>query len=67
MTVDKLYAQIALLPDSLKDEVSDFVAFLTEKQKKESQPKKRKLGAAKGLIIMAPDFDEPLEDFKDYM
>jgi antitoxin (DNA-binding transcriptional repressor) of toxin-antitoxin stability system len=27
---------------------------------------KRQLGTAKGLIKIAPDFDEPLEDFKDY-
>ena len=29
---------------------------------------RRKLGSAKGKIIyVAPDFDAPLEDFKDYM
>ena len=28
---------------------------------------KRKFGSAKGLISMSSDFDEPLEDFKDYM
>ena len=27
---------------------------------------KRKLGSAKGQVIIADDFDEPLEDFKDY-
>ncbi len=35
-----------------------------------SQEKKRypaKAGSAKGLITMSDDFDEPLEDFKDYM
>ena len=26
----------------------------------------RQFGSAKGLISMAPDFDEPLEDFKEY-
>ncbi len=26
-----------------------------------------KFGSAKGLIKMSDDFDEPLEDFKDYM
>lgn len=26
-----------------------------------------KFGSAKGLIKMSNDFDEPLEDFKDYM
>lgn len=28
--------------------------------------KQRELGSAKGLITIAKDFDEPLEDFKDY-
>jgi prevent-host-death family protein len=27
----------------------------------------RRPGTAKGQIIMAPDFDEPLEDFAEYM
>jgi len=26
-----------------------------------------KAGSAKGLITISDDFDEPLEDFKDYM
>jgi Protein of unknown function (DUF2281) len=26
-----------------------------------------KAGTAKGLVIIADDFDEPLDDFKDYM
>ena len=33
-------------------------------------PKKRrpaKAGSAKGLIEISEDFDEPLEDFKEYM
>jgi antitoxin (DNA-binding transcriptional repressor) of toxin-antitoxin stability system len=29
--------------------------------------RKRQFGSAKGLITMAADFDEPLEDFKEYM
>jgi len=28
---------------------------------------KRRLGTAKGKIKIADDFDEPLEDFKEYM
>lgn len=28
--------------------------------------RKRQFGSAKGLISMAPDFDEPLEEFKEY-
>ena len=29
--------------------------------------RKRRFGSAKGLISMAPDFNAPLADFKDYM
>lgn len=35
-----------------------------------SEPKKQwpcKAGSAKGKIWMSPDFDEPLEEFKEYM
>jgi antitoxin (DNA-binding transcriptional repressor) of toxin-antitoxin stability system len=29
--------------------------------------RQRKFGSAKGLISMSVDFDQPLEDFKDYI
>jgi antitoxin (DNA-binding transcriptional repressor) of toxin-antitoxin stability system len=34
-----------------------------------SSPEKRRrqFGSAKGLIIIADDFDEPLKDFEEYM
>ena len=32
-----------------------------------SEPPLRGFGSLKGKIWMAPDFDEPLEDFKDYL
>jgi hypothetical protein len=63
----QLYTQISSLPADLKQEVSDFVAFLQQKTKAKKNLKERKPGIAKGLIKIAPDFDEPLEDFKDYM
>ena len=28
---------------------------------------RRKAGSAKGMVSMAEDFDEPLEDFQEYM
>jgi hypothetical protein len=58
--------QFSMLPDNLKQEVADFIAFLSMKNKTK-QKKPRKFGAAKGMFVMSPDFDEPLEDFKDYM
>jgi hypothetical protein len=67
MTDVQLYAQISSLPADLKKEVSDFVEFLKQKTTSRPNLKKRQLGSAKGLIKMSPDFDEPLEDFKDYI
>ena len=69
MTNIQLYTQISSLPDNLKKEVADFVKSLMNKsnKKQHQNPKERKLGLAKGLIKIAPDFDEPLEDFKEYM
>ncbi len=42
------------------------VARLIGERKKKKQP--RQFGALKGTVLyMAPDFDAPLEDFKEYM
>ncbi|MCB0518610.1 MAG: DUF2281 domain-containing protein [Lewinellaceae bacterium] len=67
MTDMQLYHQLALLPESLKGEVKTFIEFLQHKEKQKKNIKKRKFGCAKGKIKILPGFDEPLEDFKDYM
>jgi len=71
MTDTQLYTQIASLPADLKKEVSDFVAFLKQKGQSSSKNGEKKIvptfGSLKGKIHLSPDFDEPLEDFKDYM
>lgn len=70
MTTDyQLYTKITALPAELKQEAADFVEFLQQKARTKTKRKlkERKLGIAKGLIKMSADFDEPLEDFKDYM
>lgn len=68
MTPTQLSAEIATLPANLQEEVRDFVAFLKTKVQKEQPPlKKRQFGAGKGFFVMSDDFDEPLEDFKEYM
>jgi len=63
----QLYTEILSLPDNLKEEVSHFVEFLKEKSKKANNLKERQYGCAKGFFTVAPDFDEPLDDFKEYM
>jgi hypothetical protein len=61
----ELYTEISKLSPPLKQEVMDFVKFL--KTKKKIKVKEREFGCAKGMFTMHSDFDEPLEDFKEYM
>ncbi len=55
------------LSPELKKLVWDFIDFLVEKSTKEKKKKKPQFGSAKGKIKMTKDFDDPIEDFKDYM
>ncbi len=60
------------LPESVKQAVLDYIEFLVnrytqETPKTEKAAKRGGLGIWKGKIWMSDDFDEPLEDLKDYM
>jgi len=61
MNTAQLISQIEALPDNLKEEVADFVAFLAQKHNPKKEIKERQLGVGKGMFEMSPDFDEPLE------
>jgi len=69
MTEEKeLLAQIEKLPEQLKREVLHYAEFLQKKYAAQSpEVKNRKAGSAKGKYKLAPDFDAPLEDFREYM
>lgn len=69
MTDLQLYTKISSLPNNLKLEVIDFVDFLKSKKKSSKSifKKKRVFGYAKDSITIKPSFDEPLDDFKEYM
>lgn len=67
MTDLQLYTKLSTLPPELKREVQDFIESLKSKTKNEKTLKQRKFGAAKGFFEMHDDFDQPLEDFKEYM
>ncbi len=64
---------VSQLPDALKQEVLHYAEFLAEKHKKtlnsENPEKKRRAGILKGTFVLPlpDDFDEPLEELKDYM
>lgn len=66
MTNVQLYSQIASLPSELKQEVSDFIGYLKQKSKTKQKINERQFGFAKGFFTVSDDFDEPLEDFKEY-
>jgi hypothetical protein len=70
MNDNAIMQEIDQLPENLKLEVLHFIIFL----KKEYLPlnpikktDKRVFGRSKGKYTLAPDFDEPLDDFKEYM
>ena len=64
-----LYIKLSMLPNSLKTEISDYMEYLMSRKlkKKNNQEKSPKAGFLKGTFKMSPDFDEPLDDFKEYM
>lgn len=69
MTEEKaILSQIEQLPEQLKQEVLHYAEFLQKKHDAQNgKGKSRKAGSAKGKYTLAPDFDQPLEDFKEYM
>lgn len=69
MTEEKLIlSQIQQLPEQLKQEVLHSIEFLQAKYDAQNQkPKRRKVESAEGKFKLAPDFGEPLEDFKEHM
>lgn len=67
MTNTSLKLEINSLPKTLREEVADFVEFLKQKSKTKSKLKTREFGFAKGKIKLSSDFDQPLDEFKNYM
>jgi hypothetical protein len=67
MTNTSLKFEINSLPKTLRDEVADFVEFLKKKSKPKSMLKAREFGYAKGKIKLSDDFDQPLDEFNNYM
>lgn len=68
---EKILSKLNKLPDNLRREAIDFIDFLSEKYEREKKEKpackSRIFGSSRGLFIIPDDFDEPLEDFKEYM
>lgn len=75
MTIDtEILQTITQMPEPLKQEVLHYAKYLIEnysesKSEEEQLLKKRRSGILKGTFVLPlpDDFDEPLEDFKEYM
>lgn len=67
MEFTHIYTKLNYLPPDLKLQVIDFIDFLLSKKKKQIKKKSPEFGCAKGQIFISPDFDDPLDDFKEYM
>lgn len=63
----ELLALLSKLPDSLKLEILHYTEFLVNKCSENDSTKKREAGLLKGKIWMSDDFDDPLEEFEEYM
>ena len=61
------FNKLSQLPKNLQQEVLDFIDFLLNKKKENNNPPKPKFGSGKGMFKMNPGFDDPLDDFKEYM
>jgi hypothetical protein len=63
-----LYIKLSALSNPLKEEILDYMDFLISRRskKKNGLDKHPQAGCMKGTFKMSPDFDEPLDDFKEY-
>ena len=73
MIQSAILEKLETLPDALQTEVLHYIEFLSEryagKTTQTESPKKKRggLGILKGKIWISDDFDEPLEELKEYM
>ena len=76
MTDQQILNQLFLMPETLKQEVMHYILYLLNNYNKETfivyeqdskRDKKPVFGSSKGKYILSNDFDDPIDDFKEYM
>ena len=67
-------AKIHQLPEPQLEQLNDFIDFLLMKLNQNpiasismATKSRPRFGSAKGTMTIAADFDEPLEEFREYM
>jgi len=67
METTVLESKVMQLPFEVRHEVSDYLDYLMYKYRNR-KPQKPYAGCMKGTVTwMSEDFNQPLDDFKDYM
>lgn len=64
---NQLLEEFHSLPPEKQAEVIDFIGYLKSKTEKVRVKQRKAYGSLKGTFTMSKDFDEPLEDFSEYM
>ena len=69
--LEKVFSQVSQLPEAEQEAVATRLLhtleqFAQEKNQTETKPRPQ-FGSAKGLGYMTADFEEPLDEFKEYM
>ena len=73
MASQNQYIQLDSLPEEVRKKVLAFIASLMEQWDRKNStpeptpPKRMIAGLAEGKLVVPDDFDEPLDDFKEYM
>ena len=67
MTDISLYTKILALPRPIQHELNDYLEFLLQKYKRKKTNIHPKAGCMKGVFKTSPDFENPIDDFKEYM
>ncbi|MGV3604552.1 MAG: DUF2281 domain-containing protein [Dyadobacter fermentans] len=73
MSSAMIMAAFMSLPEDLQEKASEYIISLKNEARQRlldqhgGKLPPRQFGLHKGKYIMAPDFEEPLEDFEDYM
>ncbi|MDQ2687291.1 MAG: DUF2281 domain-containing protein [Armatimonadota bacterium] len=68
--LEKVFVRASQLPEAEQDAAALALLKTLEQLEQHHQPQSkpyRRAGSAEGLFVIPDDFDEPLEDFKEYM
>jgi len=66
--IDQQFFQLyKRLPVEKKKQVFDYLEKLSAPETIQNTEKQPKFGSAKGLFTIKPGFEDPLEDFKEYI